>query len=268
MTYDDMDEMDKKAIDCYIIHDDIGFENFTEGPRHRRALEGKLLNKKSTGLIREELIARFLGLKHNTRMHSTTDGVTTFDAVDTITDDCYEIKAEEHTTDNPDRKTQSGQLSGTGVFSSIRTQEHIDKLSNDNPMIAHGMFGDGRLLCLVRFRLMDSKAIDRITKYALGATTTEPRYSFADWINCPTLDIVYVSDNWPKHINPKYRKIMQDRWKRKHLLIQSNTSSPILDLLQVPKTVTIQQTSTLYTEDSDPQQNLDFVDTQSTSLSD
>jgi hypothetical protein len=227
MTNDEMDELDKKAIDRYMLWDDVGFASFTEGPRHRRALQAKILNKKSTGLIREEHLARFLGLKHNTRMHSTTDGITTFDAVDESNQDCYEIKAEEYTTNNPDRKIQSGQLTGTGVFSNITSQDHIDRLRKNDPMIAHGMFGDGRLLCVVRFRLSHSKALDRISKYALGETATEPRYALSDWIDCPTLEIVYVSENWPAHMAPKCRATMLKRWRaQQEESILENTSSP------------------------------------------
>jgi len=240
MTDEEMDELDKQAIDRYMINDDVGFEMLTEGPRQQRTLKAKIINKKSTGLIREEHIARFLGLKHNTRMHSTTDGVTKFDATDEINNDCYEIKAEEHTTDNTDRKTQSGQLTGTGVFSTITSQDHIDKLRDNDPMIAHGMFGDGRLLCLVRFRLSHSKALDRITRYALGTSSTEPRYAFSDWIDCPTLDIVYVSDYWPAHIAPKYKKIMQKKWKQKQDMKQ--VALPDSDSSQGSKTDSTPQT--------------------------
>lgn len=110
-TPEDMD-----SLYHYMMWNDLEFEKSTDGPNHRRLIKSLLIEKKSTGLIREALIAKHLGLIHNTKMHSTTDGVTTFDAVHPVTNICYEIKAEQHTTNNIDRKSQNGQLSGTGVL--------------------------------------------------------------------------------------------------------------------------------------------------------
>ena len=277
MTDEDMDELDMKALDRYILGDDTGFAKFTEGPRHQRSLISKLIDKKSTGLLRERLIARFLGLKHNTRMHSTTDGITTFDGVDEGTGNCYEIKAEEHTTNNPDRKTQSGQISGVGIFSTIVSQEHIDKLTLDNPIIAHGAFGDGRLLFLVKFRLKDSDGLARIARYALGNTLTEPRYLLSDWINCPTLELLYVADNWPNHMAPKCKKTMQAMWQKKLLkdqeakveeqLITQNNILLISDFDPLTKNHPNLQNTIPYIEDSDPQQSLDLEEIQPIVLS-
>lgn len=266
------DELDMQALSAYIFWDDQRFESLTEGRRHRRSLISKLLDKKSTGLLRERLIARTLGLEHNPKMHSTTDGITTFDGVDKSNNDCYEIKAEEHTTNNPDRKIQSGQIGGVGVFSTIETQDHIDKLRAANPMIAHGMFGDGRLLSLSKFRLLDSLALDRISRYALGETSTEPRYALSDWINCPTLKLVYVADKWPAHIAPKCRNTMQAMWlKQTQLealkLLQLNIASrdPYFDLLsRIDPNL---QNTTPYTEEIVQLQILDLLDIQPIFLS-
>lgn len=269
MTDEEMDELDMQALVQYTLGDDFGFESLSEGPRQQRTLLTKLMDKKSTGLLRERLIARILGLVHNPKMHSTTDGVTTFDGVHPVTGICYEIKAEEHTTNNPDRKIQSGQLAGVGVFSTIVSQAHIDKLTLDNPMIAHGMFGDGRLLCLVTFRLGDSNGLERITRYALSEKSTEPRYAFSDWIDCPTLEIVYVADSWPDHMNLKYKKIMQAKWLAKALLAQQvvtpiapNIVVPVVDSEALAKNHPMTQISNPCIEDLGPQQSLDFGDTQ------
>lgn len=215
MTDTEMDELDLKAMVNYALWDDENFERLTEGPRQRRSLLARLLDKKSSGLLREKIIAHILKLRHNTRLHSTTDGITTFDGIDELTNICYEIKAEEHTSNNPDRKTQSGQIAGVGVFSTIKTRDHINKLTLANPMIAHGMFGDGRLLSLSRFRLNDTNCMARIASYALRDTSTEPRYALSDWISCPTLDLVFVADAWPSHIAPKHRNTMQSLWQKK-----------------------------------------------------
>lgn len=212
---------DMNAIYEYILWNDEKFEELTEGPRHRNLILSLMADKKSNDLMRERLIAKFLGLNHNNRMHSTTNGITTFDAVHPMTNLCYEIKTEQHTSNNAERSTQNGQLNGAGAFSSIRDIDGINKLISDNPIIAHGMFGDGRLLSLSTFKLSESNAITRISKYHLNNSKTTPKYAFTDWIDIPTLKIEYVSEKWPAHIAPKYRKIFFSKW-------QSNLQSIVL----------------------------------------
>jgi hypothetical protein len=255
MTHDDMDKLDIQALGHYILWDDAGFNALTEGPRHRRALLARLFDKKSSGLLREQLISNFLGLSHNSKMHSTTDGITTYDAVHPITGDCYEIKAEEHTTNNPGRKNQSGQLAGAGIFSNIQDEAGILKFKNDDPMIAHGMFGDGRLLALVTFRLSDTTAIERITKYCLGNTKTEPRYMFSNWQHA-NYNLMYVALSMS--LSPELAQLRSDLQnlpqvpapkKRSRALTKSRTK------LQIP---------TPCMAGLDRQQILDFAEIQST----
>jgi hypothetical protein len=273
MTHDDMDKLDIQALGHYILWDDAGFNALTEGPRHRRALLSRLFDKKSSGLLREQLISNFLGLSHNSKMHSTTDGVTTYDAVHPITGDCYEIKAEEHTTNNPGRKTQSGQLAGAGVFSNIQDEAGILKFKNDNPMIAHGMFGDGRLLALVTFRLSDTTAIERITKYCLGDTKTEPRYMFSNWEHA-NFNLMYVAPQWPVTINKRYRKIFH---KKLSMSLSPELAQLRSDLQNLPQVSVPKKRSRVSTKsrtrlqipipcmvDLGQQQTLDFAEIQST----
>lgn len=216
----EMDSLDMQALLHYAQWNDVEFHNFTEGPRHRRALLAKAMDKKSSGLLREKLIAMKLGLVHNTKMHSTTNGVTTFDGIHPVTQECYEIKAEEHTTNNPDRRHQSGQISGTGVFSTVVDQITYDKLITNNPIIAHGMFGDGRLLCLATFRLSETYCAKRIHRYCFGESKTEPRYALVDWVDSPGMNLHYVSAFWPDHIAPKYKKLFQTKWMMKTMYQQ------------------------------------------------
>lgn len=204
-------EKDMDAIFYYSTWDDKKFNELTEGPRHRGLIIDMLKDKKSTGLIREAIIAKFLKLERNTRMHSTSNGVTTFDAVHIETQTCYEIKAEQHTVDNPDRVSQSGQLAGVGVFSSIskapeKVNWALSKLIDGDPMIGHGMFLDGRMLSLVTFRLSDAPdAVGRISDYAKRQNETVPRYSYSDWAYIDKLNVVYHSPFWPENISNKYR---------------------------------------------------------------
>ena len=258
-------EEDMSALYQFIMWDDEKFINLTEGPRHRQLILSILSDKKSNVLIREALIARKLGLVHNTKMHSTTNGVTSFDATHPITARCYEIKAEQYTTNNQDRKTQSGQITGTGVFSTIDDEASFIKLRDASPMIAHGMFYDGRMLGLVTFELIDCPAIDRIEKYFRGSTKTAPRYSYQDWINSPSLKIEYISDKWPDNISRKYKKELIAKLLMQQIL--ENNSSLELDSVQPTKIDPTQQTSIPYTEVIDQQQNLDFEEIQPIVLS-
>lgn len=257
-TPEDMD-----SLYHYMMWNDLEFEKATDGPNHRRLIKSLLIEKKSTGLIREALIAKHLGLIHNTKMHSTTDGITTFDAVHPVTNICYEIKAEQHTTNNIDRKSQNGQLSGTGVFSTIVDEASFTKLKTENPMIAHGMFLDGRLLLLVTFRLSDTKGIDRIEKYFRGNSKTEPRYSYQDWVNHPELKIEYVSPNWPDDVSKKYRTEFMTRAG----LIQPNTSLPKKRSARLSKNRPNEQSATTYIEFLEKFGIQVSRDTQPTSLS-
>jgi len=217
-------EEDMNALHRYILWDDAEFELLTEGPRHRQLLLSILDDKKSNVLLREALIARQLGLKHNTQMHSTVNGESIFDATCLVFGNHYEIKAEQHTSENLDRKFQSGQLSGTGVFSTIVDDASFNRLRDNDPIIAHGMFIDRRLVLFVTFRLSECQAaLDRIERYFRGSTKTAPRYSYQDWYNIPSLKIEYVSPHWPANISRKYRKEFMQRAGL--LPIQPQTSS-------------------------------------------
>lgn len=212
-------ENDLDLLQAYMLWDDNTVDELVDGPNHKRLLQAVMSDKLSSGIMRERLIARYLGLDHNSRMHSTTKGVTTFDATDPTTGIHYEVKAEQYTSNNPNRSTQNGQLSGTGIFP-VTNQEGIDKLIANNPMIAHGMFMDGRLLCLVTFRLLSSNGINRITEYCLSSKKTAPRYTFSDWKDCPDLTVHYLCDYWPDKVVPKYKKFFTGL-KSKHQSIMS-----------------------------------------------
>lgn len=258
-------EEDMNALHRYILWDDTEFELLTEGPRHRQLLLSILNDKKSNVLLREALIARQLGLKHNTQMHSTVNGVTIFDATCPVFGNHYEIKDEQHTSGNLDRKSQSGQLSGTGVFSTIVDDGTFNKLRDSDPTIAHGMFIDGRLVLLVTFKLSECQAaLDRIERYFRGPTKTAPRYSYQDWCNLPNLKIEYVSPYWPEHISKKYRKEFMQRAGL--LPIQPQTSSQKKRSSPSTKSHPSLQTPIPCTLTHDQQLILDFVDTQPTSL--
>lgn len=197
---------DMAALYKRMLYDDVGFNEMTEGPRHRNLLIGVLTSKHSSSLIRERLVAEFLGLQHITKMHSTTDDFSTYDAVEVFTGKPFEIKAEQHVRVNLDRKTNGGQISGTGLFSSISGAESIDKLLDDNPRIAHGMFLDDRLLCIVSFDFALSDAPKRIMKYFHGGKKTVPRYMYCDWINTISLVVEYISPYWPRDLYTKYKR--------------------------------------------------------------
>lgn len=205
---------DINALQKYMLWDDIGFEACTEGPRHRGLLKDIMCDKKVNVLIREKLIANYLGLEHNSKMHSTTDGITTYDAVKLLSGRCFEIKAEQHTRNNADRASDRCQITGTGVFGGVTDLAAINKLILDNPRIAHGMFLDGRLLAIVTFDFSSSGAADRISRYCLGDTKTAPRYTFTDWIDAPGLIVEYISPNWPSNLYSKYRKLLRKKYNQ------------------------------------------------------
>lgn len=184
------------------------FIQSTDGPRHRKLVEWVMHYKHTNSIIREKIVARALGLAHNPRLHSSYNGITTYDATDTDTNIHYEIKTEQHNTTGTLRKFAKCQINGSGAFGNLSTQADIDNLLKNNPVIAHGLFIDGRLCGIATFNLKDiPSAVGRITRYTLTNSKTTPKYQFADWCSHPGTKIKYFSQNWPTTVAARYRAV-------------------------------------------------------------
>ena len=160
------------------------FIQSTDGPRHRKLVEWVMHYKHTNSIIREKIVARALGLAHNPRLHSSYNGITTYDATDTDTNIHYEIKTEQHNTTGTLRKFAKCQINGSGAFGNLSTQADIDNLLKDIP-----------------------SAVGRITRYTLTNSKTTPKYQFADWCSHPGTKIKYFSQNWPTTVAARYRAV-------------------------------------------------------------
>ena len=194
------------------------FMEVTDGQRHQALVKWVMMYKHTNSLIRERIVAKALDLEHNTKVHSTYKGVTTFDATDN-NGNYYEIKTEQYNVGNDDREIAYGQLSGTGLFGNIINHEDAKKLQESNPMIAHGMFINGKLVSISTFRLSDAPdAFSRIVKYASSDKRTVPRYMFSDWKSCKNLTVNMFSHSWPDTVAPSYKKFFARKWTEQQLL--------------------------------------------------
>lgn len=195
---------------CYYYatnqHDQF-IEN-TDGQRHRDMVKWIMHHKHTNSLIRERIVAQVLGLNHNPRMHSTSSGITTYDASDGNTGVHYEIKTEQHNTNHKDTVNGKTQIKGSGVFSGISKPSQIEALLSNDPVIAHGIFIDGLLCGLATFRLSETpSAVERLYKHS--GTQTKPKYMFNDWINSPNTQYRAFSYRWPESVCVKYRNIFE-----------------------------------------------------------
>lgn len=201
---DEVSEIVSKSFEsCYFYATNQmdKFIDSTDGPRHRALVEWIMKNKHINPLVRERVVAEVLNLQHNIAMHSTYNGETTFDATDTSSGIHYEIKTEQHNTIVPFRKTISGQVVGSGCFSQITCKEDAEKLFDLNPVIAHGIFVDGKVCGVATFKLIDlPSAVERILRHAQSSTKTAPKYLLSDWKDNPSTEIRLVSSNWPNGV--------------------------------------------------------------------
>jgi hypothetical protein len=191
----------------YAMHDDTEFNQLTSD--HQEMIECIMHDKLGNSLIREKIVCRMLGVTNNPNMFSTSDGSTTFDGTHPISLAHYEVKTEQHTSGNDGRRYgDNGQLQGVGLFGGMTNDVAMIKsiIAND-PVIAQGMFADGRLLAVNTFLLSETPlAADRMIDYASRNNKTAPRFMYNDWAHEFTTKLEYLSDYWPEHISPKYKE--------------------------------------------------------------
>ena len=208
--------LDYSFDSCYYYatnqHDQ--FIDTTDGQRHRDMVKWIMNHKHTNSLIRERIVAQVLGLNHNPRMHSTSSGITTYDASNFDTGIHYEIKTEQHNTRHEsDVGRYTTQIKGAGQFSGISSAKHIDTLLSNDPVIAHGIFIDGFLCGLATFKLSETpSAVNRLYKYSqssMSGKLTKPKYMFNDWISNPKTQYCVFSYRWPKTVCVKYRAIFE-----------------------------------------------------------
>ena len=196
----------------FALHDDSEF--LTLATDHQEMIKFIMLDKLGNPLVREKIVCKVLGVTHNPNMFSTYNGSTTFDGTHPETQKHYEVKTEQFNTNNNGRKNgDNGQLSGAGVFGGMKDDiSMIHTLIKNNPIIAHGMFADGRLLAVCTFQLSDApEAINRMLDYATKDSKTAVRYLYGDWANIDNMTVEYMSTNWPDHVAPKYRAHFANR---------------------------------------------------------
>ena len=180
------------------------FEDHTDGPRHRKLVEWIMHYKHTNGIIREKIVAKALGLVHNPRLHSTCNGIASYDATDTTTGNHYEIKTEQYNTVCDTRVHPRSQLTGAGLFGST----DYTTLFEHDPTIAHGMFINGKLCGVATFKLSETLgAKNRIYKYSQSNNKTVPRYIFSDWGASPNTQYKIFNHQWPEQVAVKYRTV-------------------------------------------------------------
>lgn len=208
----------------YALGNDDRVRTLMESDQGFLLIQTVMRDKTLNALLRERVVSRIINLKHNFNMLSTTDGKTTYDAVDEKLHECHEIKTEQHSTFISRITTQ---LTGGGAFG-FEDHESITKFRNNDPIITYAAFHDGRLLGIANFRLSDSKIVDTINGYVdrrLTGKKTTCKFLLNDWKKAKSLDIKFCKPIWPSDVNKNLRAFF--KWEERK---QSNISELIPDL--------------------------------------